>query len=203
MDGISNVLTVGDGHELFYSGHELKFSGVTYSNRLAGDPIFSKGALEQMQTMGATQIFSNFGETREMDWNVIWCSKDPTTINDIRQFLHSTSDNTQNNSGVLNTHKDELRLVVLKRLATDANGVYNYAKKKWWGIAALGMGDRGWQARYAESEAPNMKYPAKGNNGRISTTTTGNSGAGAVTAFASFPVAASSPAVPSARVEAW
>ena len=165
MDGNSVDLTVGDSQCLFYSAHTLKFSSTTYSNRLAGDPVFSKGALETAQTMAATQIFSNFGETREMDFNVIICGKDPTTVNDVKQFLHSTSDNTQNNPGVINTHKDEMRLVILKRLATDAYGVYNYAKKKWWGIAAIGMGDRGWQSRYAESEAPNMKFPSKGSNG--------------------------------------
>ena len=167
MDGDTVDLTVGDTNCLAYSAHTLKFSSTTYSNRLSGDPVFSKGALEVAQTMGMTQIFSNFGETRVMDFNVIFCSKhDATTVNDIKQFLHSTSDNTQNNSGVLNTHKDEMRLVTLASLATDIYGVYNYAKKKWWGIAAIGgVGDRSWQARYAESEAPNMKYPATGNNG--------------------------------------
>ena len=165
MDGISNDLTVGDGNSLFFATHALKFSTVTYSNRLSGDPIFSQGAFEGIMTLANTAILSNFGETREMDFNVIWSGKDVNTVSAIKQFLHSTADVTQNNSGVVNVHKDELRHIVLKKLATDALGGYDSTKRKWFGVAAVGQGPRGWQAIYGESEASNLKVPAKGNNG--------------------------------------
>lgn len=165
MDGISNDITVGDGTELFHDTHLLKFSSSTYSNRLSGDPVFSQGSYEAIMTMANTQILSNFGETREMDFNVIVTSKDVNTVNAVKQFLRSTADVTQNNSGVINTHKDEMRHIILSKLATTATGAYDSTKRKWWGVAAVGKGGRGWQARYSESEAPNLKLPAKGNNG--------------------------------------
>jgi hypothetical protein len=165
MDGISNDLTVGDGKELFYSGHLLKFSSSTYSNRLSGDPVFSQGSYEAIMTMANTQILSNFGETREMDFNVIVSGKDVVTVNAVKQFLKSSSDVTQNNPGVINTHQNEMRHIVLSKLATTALGAYDSTKRKWWGVAAVGQGGRGWQSRYSESEAPNLKMPAKGNNG--------------------------------------
>jgi hypothetical protein len=165
MDGISNDVTVGDGLALFSDAHLLKFSSDTYSNLLSGSPTFSQGAYEAIMTMANTEIMSNFGETRVMDFNVIITGKDVVTVNAVKQFLRSTSDVTQNNPGVVNTHQGEMRHVILSRLATTALGVYDSTKRKWWGVACVGMGAKGWQARYSESEAPHLKLPAAGNNG--------------------------------------
>jgi hypothetical protein len=165
MDGISNDLKVGDGYQLFYATHALKFSSTTYSNLLSGAPTFSQGAYEAIMTMANTQILSNFGETRVMDFNVIWTGKDVNTVNLVKQFLRSTSDVTQNNPGVINTHQGEMRHIILSKLATTALGAYDSTKRKWWGVAAIGQGEMGWQAIYGESEPANLKVPAKGNNG--------------------------------------
>jgi hypothetical protein len=71
------------------------------------------------------------------------------------------SDNTQDNSGVVNTYKNVMRHVKLPRLATTATGAYDSTKAKYWGLVAAGQ----WNGYYAEWEAANAKMPSSGNNG--------------------------------------
>src|ERR1035437_8554770 len=113
MDGNTVDLTVGDTLALVSAVHTLKFSTITYSNRVSGDPLFSKGALEAAELLTTTDILSNFGEKRVMDFNTIVTGNNPTVLNAIKQFLRSTSDNTQANPGVINVSKDKYTLVSL------------------------------------------------------------------------------------------
>jgi len=161
MDGETVDLTTGDGLALAYSAHTLKFSSTTYRNRIASDPLFSKGGLQAAELLTTTDILSNFGEKRVMNFNVIFSGDDPSTMEDIKQFISSTSDNTQNNAGVVNTYKGKYRHVVLPNLATTASGANDSTKRKWWGIAAIGQGILGWQAYHGVWEASHMKAPSE------------------------------------------
>lgn len=161
MDGNSVTVTVGDGNPLAYATHALAFSSTTYRNRVSGDPVFSQGALESAELLGATNVYSNFGEKRVMDFNVIFTSDDPGTIRDVRQVLESTADVDAAHSGVLNTYRGKYRHVVLPWLATTATGAADSAKRQWWGIAAIGMGASGWQAYYGVFEPTNLKAPTE------------------------------------------
>lgn len=163
MDGNTRDLTVGDGLALASSVHTLKFSTLTYSNRISGDPLFSKGGLEAAELLTTTDILSNFGEKRVMDFNTIVTGNNPTVLNAINQFLKSTSDNTQANAGVVNVNQNKYRLVSLPQLATTATGAIDSTKKNWWFLAAIGGGLKGWQAWYVEWDGMSLIPSTSGN----------------------------------------
>lgn len=163
MDGNTIDLTMGDALAMASSVHTLKFSTLTYSNRVSGDPLFSKGALELAELLTTTDILSNFGEKRVMDFNTIVTGNNPTVVNAVKQLLTSMSDNTQNNSGVANMNKDKYRHVILPQLATTATGAIDSTKKNIWFLVAAGAGLRGWQGWYVEWEANNLTPATTGN----------------------------------------
>ena len=165
MDGETVDITVGDGNQLAYASHALKFSTITYSNRVTGDPLFSKGALETAELLTTTDILSNFGEKRVMDFNTIVTGNNPTVCNAVKQFLRSVSDNTQNNAGVINVNQDKYRHLILPQLATTATGAIDATKKNWWMLIAAGAALRGWQAWFIEWEAQNL-IPSTAGNGQ-------------------------------------
>lgn len=165
LDGNTVDLTVGDGLALASASHTLKFSTITYSNRVSGDPLFSKGALEAAELLTTTDVLSNFGEKRVMDFNTIVTGNNPTVVNAVKQFLHSISDNTQNNAGVVNVNQNKYRHVILPQLATTATGAIDATKRNWWALIAAGAGLRGWQAYFVEWEAMNM-IPSTAGNGQ-------------------------------------
>ncbi len=164
MDGNTVDLTVGDGLALASTVHTLKFSTLTYSNRVAGDPLFSKGALEAAELLTTTDILSNFGEKRTMNFNVIITGNNPTVVNAVKQFLRSTSDNTQNNAGVANVNQDKYRHVILPQLATTATGAADATKRNYWILGAVNQGLLGWQGWYVEWEAQNLTAAAGAGN---------------------------------------
>lgn len=165
MDGDSVSVTGGDGLQVVYTAHTLKFSSTTWSNRVSGDPLFSRGGLEAAELLTTTDIKSNFNERRVMNFNAIITGDNPTTVNAVKQFIESTSDVDQNNSGVMNVYKGKYRHIVLPQLATTATGAADATKKYWWFLAAVEQGTMGWQAYYGEWEAPHMKNtPTEGSN---------------------------------------
>lgn len=164
LDGNLVDLTVGDGLALASAVHTLKFSTLTYSNLVTGNPLFSKGALEAAELLTTTDILSNFGEKRVMDFNTIVTGNNPTVVNAVKQFLRSTSDNTQNNAGVTNVNQDKYRHLILPQLATTATGAVDSTKKNWWALVAANAGLRGWQAYFIEWEPMNLTA-ASGSNG--------------------------------------
>lgn len=165
MDGNTVDLAVGDTLALASAVHTLKFSSLTYTNIVPGNPLFSKGALEAAELLTTTDILSNFGEKRVLDFNTIVTGNNPTVVNAVKQFLRSTSDNTQNNSGVVNVNKDKYRHVILPQLATTATGAVDGTKKNYWFLAAIGNGLSAWQAWFVEWEAMNL-IPSTSGNGQ-------------------------------------
>ena len=165
MDGETVSLTGGDGLAVFSTAHTLKFSSSTWSNRVSGDPVFSKGALESAELLSTTNIVSNFNERRVMMFNTIITGDDANTVNAVKQFLNSTADVDQNNSGVMNVYQNKYKHLVLPYLSSTALGAHDSTKRRYWFLAALGQGMNGLQAYYGEWEAPHMApIPASGNN---------------------------------------
>lgn len=165
MDGDTVDLTGGDTLAIFSAVHTLKFSTVTWSNIVSGNPVFSQGALEAAELLTTTEILSNFGERRVMNFNTIIIGNDPNTKNSVKQFLNSTSDVTQNNPGVMNIYQNAYSVLVLPQLATTATGANDSTKRRYWFLAAIGQGVSGLQAYYGQWEAPHMvASPASGNN---------------------------------------
>ena len=165
MDGETVDITGGDDLAIFSAVHTLKFSSTTWSNIVSGNPVFSQGALEAAQLLTTTDILNNFGDKRVLTFNTIVIGTDPNTVNTVKQFLNSTSDVDQNNPGVINTHQNEYKMLVLPQLATTALGANDSTKRRYWFLAALQQGVNGLQAYYGQWEAPHMvASPASGNN---------------------------------------
>jgi len=162
MDGETVSLVGGDSLAIFSAVHTLKYSSTTWNNIVTGAPVFSRGGLEAAELIATTDILSNFGERRVITFNTIITGDDPTTVNAVKQFLNSTSDVDQNNSGVMNIYQNKYKHLILPQLATTATGAVDSTKRKYWFLASLGMGMNGLQAYYGEWEAPNMK-PTGGN----------------------------------------
>lgn len=162
MDGETVATTGGDGLAIFSAVHTLKYSSLTWNNIVTGNPVFSRGGLEAAELIATTDILSNFGERRVITFNTIITGDDPTTVNAVKQFLGSTSDVDQNNSGVMNIYQNKYKHLILPQLATTATGAVDSTKRKYWFLASLGMGMNGLQAYYGEWEAPNM-VPTGGN----------------------------------------
>ncbi len=165
LNGESVATTVGDGLALLSTVHTLAFSSTTYSNRLTGDPAFSESALESALLLAATQIYSNFGEKRQMRFNTIVSGDDPSTVRTIRQVLESTADTDAVQAGVKNVYMGRFSHVILPNLATTAAGAYDSTKRRWWFLVASGQGINGWQAYLGEWIAPTLLTPNDANAG--------------------------------------
>lgn len=164
-NGDSVTTTVGDGLALLSAAHTLAFSSTTFNNIVTGNPAFSETALESALLIAATQVYSNFGEKRNMVFNKIVSGDDPSTFRTIRQVLESTADVDAVQEGVKNVYMGRFQHVVLPNLATTAAGAYNSAKRRWWFLAAAGQRLNGWQGYLGVWDAPFLKVPAIGNNG--------------------------------------
>jgi len=157
--------TVGDGLAVLSAAHTLAFSSTTYRNRVSGDPTFSQGSYEAALLLAATQIYSNFGEKRQLPFNTIVSGDDPSTMREIKQVLESTADVDAVQAGIVNTYKSSKRHVVLPNLATTAAGAYDSTKRRWWFLVAATGAMNGWQAYLGEWIAPTLLAPTAQNNG--------------------------------------
>jgi len=172
MDGETRDTSTGDTLALFSAVHTISHPQgaiTTYSNIVPGAPTFNKVSLESAQLVGATETIDNFGVLKQMNYDTIWSTTDPTTCNDIKQLLRSVSDPNQANSGVKNPYNMGTRPAFthleLSKLWTDANGNYNSAKRRWWGIASLGGSNASrWQAYRCIWESPRL-IPGGANGG--------------------------------------
>jgi len=153
--------TTGDGYQLAYSAHTLKGSSTTFRNILANNPKISKGSLEAMERMIVENTYSHLGEKKTIEYDIVWTTDDPNSVNTAREYLLSTSDVEGAHSGIINVYNNKYRLVILPRVATDKDGNTDTTKRYYWGLASsfqqpikLGM----W-------EAPHMDAPSAGSNG--------------------------------------
>lgn len=161
MDNETVNIAVGDALALFSTVHTLRGSATTFRNRLANNPQFSPGSLDAMLTMRKQNTYNQFGEKMTITDDILWTSDDPTTIRAVQETLRSSSNPSQNNSGVVNTYSAlGLRHVVLPRLATTATGANDSTKAKYWGVCSSEMST----AYLGMHEEPRLKTPTAGSN---------------------------------------
>lgn len=162
MDGVTVDISTGDGLSLFNAAHTVRGSSVTYRNQLAGNPAFSKTALEGMEKLVVEETINQFGEKMAMPFDIIFSTDDPNTVNTIRTELRSTSTTTVNqNQGVINVNQTKYRHVILPLVATDAAGLVDSTKATYWGLASSMYSS----AYLGVHEEPRLKTPpANGNN---------------------------------------
>lgn len=155
-------ITVGDTLALFSTVHTLRGSSTTYRNRLAGNGQLSRGTLEGMLNLVATQTYNQFGEkTTSMPFDILWTTDDPNTENTALEYLKSTAGPDAAHSGVINVFNGKFVHRRLSRVATDASGAPDTTKAKYWGIASS-MGSSAYLGIWEETR---LKVPSEGNNG--------------------------------------
>lgn len=172
-DGATVDTTTGDSLAWASTAHTLTGSATTYRNILAGNPQFSKGSLESIEKLGVEETFNNFWEKMAMNFDVIFCSDDPNTNNNIDEVINSTASPDGLNEGVINVNQGRYRKVRIPRLATTATGAVDSTKAKRWGIIDAGNSD----FMMGITERPRLKTPALGNNGEDFSTDDWNFGA--------------------------
>jgi len=153
MDGETVNTTCGDALQWAYTLHLLRGSASTFRNRLANNPVFSKGALEGMEQMIIENSLNQFGEKITIPYDILWSTDDPNTVNTIKEHLKSTASPDALNNGVINVNAGKYRHVILPRVATDATGAVDSTKAKYWGLAS----SLNSQAFLAVNEEPNLK----------------------------------------------
>lgn len=161
MDGDTVDTTVGDTYQLFYTAHTVKGASTTYRNILANNPQLSRGALEAMEKQIVENSVNQFGEKIRMNFDTLITTDDPNTINTANEYLKSVASPDGINSGVLNVYKGKYKHVMLPLLATDANGLVDSTKAKYWGLVST-------EATSAHAliwEEPRLKTPTEGSNG--------------------------------------
>lgn len=135
-DGRSISITTGDTHVLFDTDHALKGSGTTFRNRLANNPQLSKGALEGMERLIVEETYNQLGEKKTVEFNILWTTDDPNTVNTAREYLRSTASPEAAHAGVVNVYNGKYQHKILPRVATTAVGAPDATKRKYWGVAS-------------------------------------------------------------------
>lgn len=160
MDGRTIDVSVGDTLSLFNTAHTVRGSSVTYRNRLANNPVVSKGALEGIEKLVVEETINQFGEKKAITFDIIFSTDDPVTVNTIRELLKSTASVSAPNAGVENVYQGKYRHVILPRIATTATGAVDSTKAKYWGLASSMMTS----AYLGVHEEPRLKTPTPGSN---------------------------------------
>lgn len=132
LDGETIATTSGDGLQVAYSAHTVTGSALTYRNRVANNPMLSKGGIEAAEKLFATQMIDSNGELVQEDPTHIVVANDPNTINTAIEYLRSTAAPDASHAGVTNAYMGKYQLLVLPYLATTAAGAYDSTKAKYW-----------------------------------------------------------------------
>lgn len=161
LDGTVVDTTTGDALALFSTVHTLTGSALTYRNRLAGNPILSKGALEGMERLVIEESLNNLGEKVTVPFDILWTTDNPADCNTALEYLNSVAAPDFANSGVSNVYKAKYKHVKYPLVATTAAGAVDTAKRRYWGLASSMMSD----AHLGMWEAPHLKSPSDLNAG--------------------------------------
>lgn len=161
MDGRTVDVTTGDTLALFQTAHTVLGTSTTYRNRLANNPQISRGSLEAIEQNGVEQSINQFGEKIKIVFDILWTTDNPNAINTVQEYLRSVASPDSSNSGVTNVYKGKYQHVILPLVATDANGLNDTTKNKYWGLVSSQKST----AHLLVWEEPRLKVPAVGNNG--------------------------------------
>ena len=154
-------ITVGDALALFSTAHLLTGTATTYRNRLAGNPVLSKGALEGIERLVTEETLNNLCEKITVPFDILWTTDDPNTVNTAMEYLKSVAAPDFANSGVANVYKAKYKHVILPLVPTTASGAADNAKRRYWGIASSMISD----AHLGIWENPHLKTPSDMNAG--------------------------------------
>lgn len=160
-NGATVDISVGDTLSLFSTAHTLQGSSTTYRNRLAGNPILSKGALEGIERLVTEETLNNFAEKITVPFDILWTTDDPNTVNTALEYLKSVAAPDFANSGVTNVYKAKYKHVILPLVPTTAAGAVDNTKRRFWGIASSMISD----AHLGMWESPHLKVPSDLNAG--------------------------------------
>jgi hypothetical protein len=141
LDGDTVTTTVGDGLALLSTAHTVPGSATTFRNRVANNPILSKGGLEAAEKLFATQVLDTNGEVTIQEPTHLVITNDPNTYNTALEYLQSVAAPDSSNSGVKNVYNAKYELIVLPFLATTAAGAYDSTKAKYWFLVNLNHKD--------------------------------------------------------------
>lgn len=141
VEGETITTTVGDGLALLSTAHTVPGSSTTFRNRVANNPILSKGGIEAAEKLFATQMIDTNGQMRPQKPTHLFVSNDPNTVNTATEYLKSYADPTASHAGVTNVYEGKYGLIILPYLATTAAGVYDSTKAKYWGLVDLKHSD--------------------------------------------------------------
>lgn len=154
-------ITTGDALSLWNTAHTLTGTSTTYRNRLAGNPQLSKGALEGMERLIAEETLNNFGEKVSVDFDILWTTDDPNTVNTALEYLNSVAAPDFANSGVTNVYKAKYKHTKLPLVPTTNSGLVDNSKRRFWGISSSMISD----AHVGIWEEPHLKAPSDLNAG--------------------------------------
>lgn len=137
LDGDTVSTTVGDGLPLLSTAHTVPGSSTTFRNRIANNPLLSKGGIEAGEKLFATQMIDTNGELITDSPTHLVISNDPNTKNTAKEYLRSIADPTAAHAGVTNVYQGAYQLLVLPYLATTAAGVYDSTRATMWFLVNL------------------------------------------------------------------
>lgn len=137
LDGDTQTITVGDSKALFDTGHTMPGTSTTFRNRIANNPVLSKGGIEAAEKLFATQMIDTNGQLIFYEPDTLITTNDPTLVNAAKQYLGSQADVESSNAGVMNPYEGKYRLVVLPFLSTTSAGAYDSTKAQYWMLACL------------------------------------------------------------------
>lgn len=157
-EGVTIDTTVGDTLAWASTVHTVRGSSSTFRNRLANNPVFSKGAVEGMEQMIVENSINQFGEKVTIPYDILWTTDDANTVNTVKEFLKSTAAPEATNAGVVNVYSGKYKHVILPLVPTTAAGAVDSTKAKYWGMASSSNS----QAFLGVNEEPHMK-PQNGN----------------------------------------
>ena len=162
-NGVTVDISTGEttASALFATAHTLAGSATTYRNRLAGNPILSKGALEGIERLATEETLNNFAEKVTVPFDILWTTDDPNSVNTALEYLKSVAAPDFANSGVTNVYKAKYKHVILPLVPTTAAGATDATKRRYWGIASSMISD----AHLGIWEAPHLKAPSDLNAG--------------------------------------
>lgn len=161
LDGDTISTTVGDTLALLSTAHTMPGTATTFRNRVANNPVLSKGGLEAAEKLFATQMIDTNGQLVFYTPDALITTNDPTVVNTARQYLGSSSDPEAAHSGVINPYSGKYRHIVLPFLSTTAAGAYDSTKAQYWFLASLTRKD----AYCKVGQAP-MLIPPTENDGK-------------------------------------
>ena len=153
MESMTIDTTVGDTLAWASTAHTVRGSSTTFRNRLANNPVCSRGAIEGMEQLIIENSINQFGEKIMIPYDIIWTTEDASTVNTVREFLKSTSSPDALNAGVVNVYAGKYKHVILPRVAVTEMSANDSTKAKYWGLASSTNS----QAFLGVNEEPHLK----------------------------------------------